>query len=84
MAMSRGIDRHFVGLGGRNRDIRVKHLVMQPGNALNTRPSHVTTADGAFEGLLKDSLSRPQRKCPSKDADPELRHSKCYRSAIQN
>ena len=28
MATSRGVDRH---LGGRNRDVKVKHLVTQPG-----------------------------------------------------
>ena len=35
----------FVGLGGRNRDVRVKHLVTQPGNAPKTRLSHSTMAD---------------------------------------
>ena len=30
----------FVGLGGRNRDVRVKHLVTQPGNAQKARLSH--------------------------------------------
>ena len=35
----------FTGLGGRNCDIRVKHLVTQPGNAPKARLSHLTTAD---------------------------------------
>ena len=43
----------FAGLGGRNRDIRVKHLVTQPGSAPKARPSHLTTVDVAFEGLSK-------------------------------
>ena len=41
MATSCGVDRHF----RRNRDVRVKHLVTQPGNAPEARPSHLTTAD---------------------------------------
>ena len=40
MATSRGVDHHFI-----NRDLRVKHLVTQPGNAPEARPSHLTTAD---------------------------------------
>ena len=35
----------YLSLGGRNLDIRVKHLVTQPGNAPEARPSHLTTAD---------------------------------------
>ena len=30
----------FTGLGGRNRDVKVKHLVTQPGNAPKARLSH--------------------------------------------
>ena len=33
------------GPGRRNHDVRVKHLVTQPGNAPKARPSHLTTAD---------------------------------------
>ena len=44
MTTSRGVDRHFRGPGGRNCDVRVKHLVRQPGNAPKARPSHLTTA----------------------------------------
>ena len=32
----------FAGLGSRNHDIRVKHLVTQPGNAPKARLSHLT------------------------------------------
>ena len=42
-------------LGGRNRDVRVKHLVTQPGNAPKARPSHLKTADEVNEVSLKDS-----------------------------
>ena len=45
MAVSHGIDPPFAGLGSRNCDERVKHLVTQPGNAAKARPSHLTTAD---------------------------------------
>ena len=52
MAPSHGID----------RDVRVKHLVMQPGNAPKARPSHLTTADvvnKVSEGLaFKDCKGR--------------------------
>ena len=37
-----GVDRHF---RSRNDDVRVKHLVTQPGNAPKARPSHLATAD---------------------------------------
>ena len=40
--------------GSRNCDVRVKHLVTQPGNAPKARPSHLTTADAVkkvSEGL---------------------------------
>ena len=40
--------RTFAGLGGRNCDVRVKHLVTQPGNAPKARPSHLTSADVAL------------------------------------
>ena len=60
----------FSGLGGRNHDVRVKHLVTQPGNAPKARPSHLTTADQVNEVSLKDS--------PSKTAKTELRHSNCF------
>ena len=36
MATLHGGDRHFHGLGERNHDVRVKHLVTQPGNAPKT------------------------------------------------
>ena len=32
-------------------ELRHSNLVMQPGNAPKARPSHLTTVDGAFEGL---------------------------------
>ena len=52
----------FAGLGGRNQDVRVKHLVMQPGNASHARPSHLTMADvvnKVSEGLaFKDHKGR--------------------------
>ena len=57
-----------IGLGARNHDIRVKHLVTQPGNAPKVWPSHLTMVN-------KDSPSKAA-KGPLKDADPELRHSK--------
>ena len=62
MVTSRGVDRHFHGLGSRNCDVRVKHLVTQPGNAPKARPSHLTTADEVnkvSEGLaFKDRKGR--------------------------
>ena len=54
-----------------NRDLRVKHLVTQPGNAPKTRPSHLTTADEVnkvSEGLAFVDHKGPG---PSEDADPE-------------
>ena len=48
----------FAGLVGRNRDVRVKHLVTQPGNAPKARPSHLTTADEVNKVSLKDSTSK--------------------------
>ena len=35
----------FAVLGSRNHDVRVKHLMTQPGNAPEAGPSHLTTAD---------------------------------------
>ena len=58
----------FRGLGGRNRDVRVKHLVTQPGNAPKARPSHLTTADA----INQVSPLKTAKASPSKDADPEL------------
>ena len=62
----------FVGLGSRNCDIRVKHLVMQPGNAPKARPSHLTTADKVnkvSEGLaFKDSLDLHTSDCVKADS----------------
>ena len=49
-ATLRGVDRHFCN---RNRNVRVKHLVTQPGNAQKARPSHLTTVGTAFEGLTE-------------------------------
>ena len=49
-----------VGLGGRNRDIRVKHLVTQPGNAEKARLSHLTTADAVNK--VSEGLSFEDRK----------------------
>ena len=43
MATLCGVDRHFCGPW--RHDVRVKHLVTQPGNAPKARPSHLTTAD---------------------------------------
>ena len=45
----------FAGLGVRNRDVRVKRLVTQPGNAPKARLSHLTTADTLNKVSLKDS-----------------------------
>ena len=39
----------FAGLGSRNRDVRVKHLVTQPGNAPKAKLSHLTPADQVNE-----------------------------------
>ena len=59
MATSRDVDRHFRSLGSRNPDVRVKHLVMQPGNAPKDRPSHLTTSDEVNKSVsLKDSPSK--------------------------
>ena len=56
----------FSCLGGRNRALRVKHLVTQPGNAPKTRPSHLTTADAVNKVSLKDSaLEASFRGCTS-------------------
>ena len=60
-----------------NRDVRVKHLVMQSGNSTRARPSHLRTVDAVSKVSSKDSPCRPQRLGPSKDADSELRHSNC-------
>ena len=57
MATSRGVDRHFRGLGGRNHDVRI-NLVTQPGNASKARPSHLTTADALHKVSPKDSPSK--------------------------
>ena len=49
----------FASLGSRNHDVRVKHLVTQPGNAPKARPSHLTTADEVnkvSEGLKTGSF----------------------------
>ena len=48
----------FTSLGDRNHDVRVKHLVTQPGNAPKARPSHLTTADAVNKVSLKDSPSK--------------------------
>ena len=45
-------------MGDRNCDVKVKHLVTQPGNAPKTRPSHLTTADTVNKVSLKDSPSK--------------------------
>ena len=63
----------FAGLGGRNHDVRVKHLVTQTGNAPKTRLSRSTTLDTVNKVSLK--VRRPQSPSPSEDADPELRRS---------
>ena len=42
----------------RNRDVRVKHLVMQPGNAPKSRSLHLTMADAVNEVSPKDSPSK--------------------------
>ena len=55
MTTSRGVDHHC---RGRNHDVRVKHLVVQPGNAPQARPSHLTTADKVNKVSLKDSPSK--------------------------
>ena len=57
----------FVGLDGRNRDVRVKHLETQPGN--EARPSHLTTAD--VVNKVSEGLASKDRK------DLELRHNNC-------
>ena len=58
MATSCDIDPRF----HLNCDVRVKHLVTQPGNAPKSRPSHLTTADEVNKFSPKDS--------PSKTAKP--------------
>ena len=58
----------FTGLGSRNRDVRVKHLVTQPGNAPKDRPSHLTTADEVNKSVsLKDSPSKTSKSGSFKD-----------------
>ena len=47
----------FAGLGGRNLDVRVKHLVTQPENAPNATPSHLSAADAVSKVSLRDSAS---------------------------
>ena len=47
----------FASLGGRNRVIRVNHLVTQPGNAPKSRPSHLTF-DAVNKVSPKDSHSK--------------------------
>ena len=68
MATSRGVDYR---LGGRNHDVSVKHLVTQPGNAPEARPSYLTTANVLTRSLWGTCLRRLQRPGPSKDADPD-------------
>ena len=48
----------LAGPGGRNRDVRVKHLVTQLANAANARPSHLTTVDVVNKVSPKDSSSK--------------------------
>ena len=54
MATSRGVDPHF-RVGGRNGDMRVKHLETQPGISPKARPSRLTTADEVNKVSLKDA-----------------------------
>ena len=60
------IPRFVAGLGSRNRDVRVKHLLTQPGSAPKARPSHLTTTDAVnkvSEGLaFKDRKGRDLRR----------------------
>ena len=72
----------FTGLGVRNGDVRVKHLVTQPGNAPKARPSHLTTADQVNEVSLKDSPSKTTEAESFRGRRAELRHSNCVQSQI--
>ena len=69
----------FADLDGSNHDVGVKHLMTQPGNAPKARLSQRLTQ--LTRSLRRTRLWRPQRR-PSKDADPELRHSKCLTSVL--
>ena len=51
----------FAGLGGRNRDVRGKHLVTQPGNAPKARPSHLSTANAINKVSSKDSPLKTEK-----------------------
>ena len=53
---SRCVDHH-------NRDVRVKHLVTQPGNAPKARPSHLTTADKVNKVSTKTTKFGSFRGC---------------------
>ena len=64
-----------VGLGGRNHDVTIKHLVTQPGNAPKTRPSHLTTADMVNKVSLKDSPSKTAKAESFRGGRPWLWHS---------
>ena len=48
----------FTGLGGRNRDVRTKHLVMEPGSVPKARPSYLTRPDVVNKVSSKDSPSK--------------------------
>ena len=69
----------FAGLDGRNRDLRVKHLATQPGNAPMARPSNLTTAEGV---TFEDRKGRVLRRMQT------LRHSmyihpvECYQMML--
>ena len=63
MATARVVDRHFRGPRWQKRDISVKHLVTQPGNAPKTRRPHLTTADEVNK-VWRTRLRRPQRPSP--------------------
>ena len=51
----------FAGLGGRNCDVRIKHLVTQPGNATKARLSHLATVDAVNKVSPKDSPSKTRK-----------------------
>ena len=81
-------EKHYVAqivtfcLSGRNRDVRVKHLVMQPGNAPEARPSHLTTADKVnkvSEGLaFKDHIGQVLQRMQTLNWDTDT-HSPAVR-----
>ena len=66
MPTSRGVDHHFV----RNHDVRVKHLVTQPGNAPKSRPSHLITVDVVNKVSPEDSPSKTAKAGSSEECRP--------------